>query len=226
MVGQSGRRPDLSVERSLISKGHRLVGGVDEVGRGAWAGPLTVCIAVVDDACTQVPGKLRDSKQLLERLRESIFPAVSNWCATWSIGHATNDECDELGMTAALAIAANRAYKGLPEELRPSALILDGTVNFMDGISQSTNGLSQSITVETLPHADATCASVAAASVLAKVTRDRIMLTLSSLYPGYDLAGCKGYHSRAHVDGLTAYGLTGIHRKSWSYASGYTISGR
>ena len=216
MGSQSGR-PDLSVEGSLISRGHRLVGGMDEVGRGAWAGPLTVGIAVVDSTCTQVPDRLRDSKQLSESARESIFSTVSSWCITWSIGHATNDECDQLGMTASLGVAASRAYQGLPVELRPSALILDGTINFMGSVSQPVH-------TEVLPHADVTCASVAAASILAKVTRDRMMLTLSSLCPAYGLASCKGYHSRAHVEALAAYGLTRIHRKSWSYASSYTIS--
>ncbi len=225
MVGQKDR-PGLSAEMSLINRGYKLVGGVDEVGRGAWAGPLTIGIAVVDSTCTQVPDKLRDSKQLSEKARESIFPTVSNWCVTWSIGHATNDECDQLGMTAALGVAANRAYQKLPAELRPSALILDGTIDFMNTTIDCMDRVSQPhIYTEVLPHADVTCASVAAASILAKVTRDRMMLTLSSLYPAYDLASCKGYHSRAHVEALAEHGLTKIHRKSWSYASNYTISG-
>jgi ribonuclease HII len=239
----SGRIPDLSIEEMFFSTGHALVAGMDEVGRGAWAGPLTVGVVVVESACGIQPAGLRDSKDLSEKAREAIFPAVAGWCRTWSIGHATNSECDDLGMTGALRLAARNAIKALSPHLMPSALILDGAVNFLAdgpqlagidarrdaGVMDASVDAGMSVgigamEVKAMPHADSTCASVAAASVLAKVTRDRIMRTLAELYPVYDLDRCKGYHSPAHVMGLASYGLSDIHRRSWSFASRFTGS--
>ncbi|MHB8262421.1 MAG: ribonuclease HII [Acidimicrobiales bacterium] len=230
-----GRIPDLFVEGMYFSAGHTLVAGVDEVGRGAWAGPLTVGVAVIERSCAPQPADLRDSKDLSEKARESIFPAVAKWCSTWSIGHATSSECDELGMSGALGLAAQNAIRALPSHLMPSVLILDGAVNFlrdrpkamgMDASVGADSALDmEAMKVKTLPHADSICASVAAASVLAKVTRDRMMRTLAELYPVYDLDRCKGYHSPAHVAGLAEHGLSDIHRKSWSFASRFNDPG-
>ncbi|HZE18163.1 MAG TPA: hypothetical protein VE197_22085, partial [Mycobacterium sp.] len=89
--------PRLTRERALWRSGHNLVAGVDEVGRGAWAGPLSVGVAVVAEPCRRMPRGLRDSKLLLEERRESLFAPVAAWCAAWSVGHASPDECDRLG---------------------------------------------------------------------------------------------------------------------------------
>src|SRR5579875_2486745 len=119
-------RPTLDQERSLWRHGHRWVAGMDEVGRGAWAGPVTVGVAVLPPGVTRatMPRWLRDSKLLHEVRREAIFDAVAAWCACWAVGHASAAECDRWGMTAALRLAAYRALAGLP--LVPDALVVDG----------------------------------------------------------------------------------------------------
>ena len=118
--------PDLKEERRLRREGHEWVGGLDEVGRGAWAGPLTVGVAVLRPRVTtrSMPAWLRDSKMLSEARREQIFDKVGAWCEAWAVGHSTHDECDEWGMTEALRVAARRALAGLGQA--PEALIVDG----------------------------------------------------------------------------------------------------
>jgi ribonuclease HII len=216
----------------LASDGFRLVAGVDEVGRGAWDGPLSVGVAVVDPGCRRVPAGLRDSKQLAEEVRESIFDRVAAWCLAWAVGHAEPAECDHLGMTRALRLATRRALGALPEEWRPDAVLLDGNFDYVSEPVQSAlfddDGLEAGgelpaargagPAVRTLVGADALCASVAAASVLAKVTRDRVMRSLSDSYPPFDFERNKGYPSTAHKRALCGYGMTAIHRRSWVFA--------
>ncbi len=230
--------PRLVSERRMLRDGFRLVAGIDEVGRGAWAGPLSVGVAVVDPTKRRVPAGLRDSKQLPEEVRESIFDRVGAWCAAWAVGHAGPDECDRLGMTAALRLATRRAIGALPEDARPDAVILDGNFDYVspapatlfdDGImvgdpaSEPDGGSAgepdvDPPTVRTLIKADALCASVAAASVLAKVTRDRAMRDLADSYPPFEFDRNKGYPSPAHKRALCGYGLSAIHRRSWIFA--------
>jgi ribonuclease HII len=152
--------PSLDAERSLWAEGHQVVVGMDEVGRGAWAGPLTLGAAVVPQG--RRVNKIRDSKMLTEFEREALFDRVADWCVAWSVGHASEEECDELGMSEAQRLAARRALDGLG--LAPDRVLLDGKCDFVgDGTSQL------------LVKGDARCLSIAAASILAKVTRDRIM---------------------------------------------------
>ena len=124
--GRSGRRPTLDDEARLWGSGHRWVGGVDEVGRGAWAGPVSVGVAVVarGSAAGSLPAWLRDSKQLAEARREAVFDDVAAWCTDWAVGHAAPEECDRWGMTAALALAGRRALAQLV--VAPDALLVDG----------------------------------------------------------------------------------------------------
>ena len=124
-------RPGLSHERDLWGAGHRVVAGVDEVGRGAWAGPLSVGVAVLCESPPRIPKGLRDSKQLTEDVREAIFDRVAAWCAGWAVGHAGPEECDRLGMTAALRLATRRALAQLSPDLVPDAVVLDGTFDFV-----------------------------------------------------------------------------------------------
>jgi ribonuclease HII len=221
--------------------GHRLVAGVDEVGRGAWAGPLTVGVAVLCESPRRIPRGLRDSKQLTEDVRESIFDSVAAWCTGWAVGHAGPDECDRLGMTAALRLATRRAFGGLPADLFPDAVVLDGSFDYVsppaaatlfdaDALAERPPGgdaahgpLGDEVLpewtapVRTVIGGDARCASVAAASVLAKVTRDRIMRSASAYYPPFDFERNKGYPSPAHQRALCGYGLTAVHRRSWAF---------
>ncbi len=214
-LSASGRPvPTLDVESRLFARGHALIGGVDEVGRGAWAGPVSVGIAVVATGCGPPPAGLRDSKALSEKARERLYPAVKAWCAASSVGHAGQEECDLLGMSAALRLALTRALDGLPSALQPSAYVVDGLVNMAGHDARAARA-----EIAMLPRADSYCASVAAASVIAKVTRDDLMRSLAPRYPHYDLASCKGYPSPAHIRGLEQAGLSDLHRKSWSFAS-------
>ena len=103
--------PNLKHEECLWGEGIRYVAGIDEVGKGAWAGPLTIVAAIVPQAKRIY--KVRDSKLLKESERESLFPKISEWCVTWAVGHVSNDECDELGMSESQRLAARRAIDGL-----------------------------------------------------------------------------------------------------------------
>ena len=236
------RDPDLATERALWRKGHRVVAGVDEVGRGAWAGPLTVGVALVGapdqdggpgggrrrvpPTRRRVPPGLRDSKMLAEARRQQVFHLVTRWCTAWAVGHAQPEECDELGMTAALRLAAARAFAALPAGLVPDAVVVDGPVDFVTPPSQGTLALGPEVPgahgrwspeVRTEVAGDARCASVAAASVLAKVTRDRIMREHAAFYPAFDFDRNKGYPSPSHQRALCGYGLTALHRRSWAF---------
>jgi len=184
--------------------------GIDEVGRGSWAGPLTIGAAVVPR--DRRIYKLRDSKALTETEREALFDRIAGWCAAWSIGHASPQECDELGMSAAQRLAARRALDGLG--VAPDAVILDGKWDFV----------GHPVT-RRLVKADARCLSVSAASILAKVTRDRIMRAEAGSFPGYDFDLNKGYPCPRHKAALAAYGPTSIHRRSWVFMESIPWSG-
>jgi ribonuclease HII len=210
---------------------------VDEVGRGAWAGPLSVGVAVLCESPRRIPNGLRDSKQLAEDVRETLFDKVAAWCTGWAVGHAGPEECDRLGMTAALRLATRRALADLPPDLAPDAVVLDGTFDFVspprapqlfdaDGAvepvaqyDQPPGGRDVAWTppVKTVIGGDARCASVAAASVLAKVTRDRLMRATADCYPAFDFERNKGYPSPAHQRALCGYGLSAVHRRSWAF---------
>src|SRR5205814_823016 len=166
-----GRRvvPNLKMERSLWEAGHEVVVGVDEVGRGAWAGPLSVG-AVVLPRDRRVY-KVRDSKMLTAVERERLFDRLAEWCVAWCVGHASQQECDELGMSAAQKLAARRAIDGLGLG-EPSAVLVDGTWDFVGG------GRSRRIV-----RGDAACLSIATASILAKVTRDRLIRQEAEHFP-------------------------------------------
>ena len=204
--------PDLKEERRLRSEGYESVAGLDEVGRGAWAGPLTVGVAVVRPRVQlrSMPVWLRDSKMLSEARREEIFDAVGGWCQAWSVGHASPLECDEWGMTEALRVAARRALAGLGAS--PQAVLVDGPVDLLRHSEDPFEGV-----VRPVVDGDAKCASVAAASVLAKVVRDRLMRQEADHFPAYAFERNKGYPSPIHQAALRGYGPSSIHRRSWAY---------
>lgn len=194
--------PTLGIERELWDSGHEIVVGLDEVGRGAWAGPLTIA-AVVLPKNRRVYG-VRDSKQLAERRREELFERVWDWCTAVGVGHASQAECDELGMSAAQRLAARRALEHLG--VVPDKVLLDGPWDFVEGGN-----------TRTIVKGDATCLSIAAASLVAKVTRDRIMRSDAENFPAYDFERNKGYPSPCHKLALKGYGPTPIHRRSWAF---------
>jgi ribonuclease HII len=204
--------PDLREERRLRAQGYESVAGLDEVGRGAWAGPLTVGVAVVRPRVQlrSMPPWLRDSKMLSEARREEIFDAVGAWCQAWSVGHASPAECDAWGMTEALRVAARRALAGLGED--PRAVLVDGPVDLLRHPDDPFGGA-----VRPIVDGDAKCASVAAASVLAKVVRDRLMRQEADHFPAFAFERNKGYPSPVHQTALRGYGPTAIHRRSWAF---------
>ncbi|HAQ23117.1 MAG TPA: ribonuclease HII, partial [Acidimicrobiaceae bacterium] len=124
-----GKAPGMAAEREFWDAGHEWVAGLDEVGRGAWAGPLTVA-AVVPDRHRRITG-VRDSKMLNEDEREHLYERITNWASSWAVGHASNEECDELGMSAAQRLAARRALDGLGRPV--DRVLLDGTWDFVGG---------------------------------------------------------------------------------------------
>jgi ribonuclease HII len=205
-----GKSPSLNRERDLWALGKETVVGMDEVGRGAWAGPVSVGAAVLPR--DRRVYKVRDSKMLSESERESIFDRLTQWCVAWSVGHASPRECDELGMSAALELAASRAIAGL--RIEPDHILLDGNWDFTDGG-----------TAELIVKGDARSLSIAAASILAKVTRDRIMRDEARHYPAYAFEHNKGYPGPTHKAALHAFGPSTIHRRSWIFMDGLVWNG-
>jgi ribonuclease HII len=217
-------KPSLTWEKRLWADGHRFVAGVDEVGRGAWAGPLTVGVVILAPAPARTPAGLRDSKQLVEEVRERLFDPLSRWCQSWAVGHAGPQECDSIGMTAALRLATRRAFAQLSPDFLPDAVVLDGNFDYVTPLAtpslfdeEDTALDGWKPLVQTVIKADAKCSSVAAASVLAKVTRDRMMRADADCYPAFEFDRNKGYPSPTHQRALRGYGLTAIHRRSWVY---------
>ena len=203
-----GRAPTRSAERDLRAAGHDVIVGIDEVGRGAWAGPLMVGAAILP-ADRRVNG-VRDSKMLTEPGRELLFDRVAGWCTAWAVGAASQEECDGLGMAAAQRLAAQRAIEGLG--ILPDAAVVDGNWDFVR---------PHVAHVQRKIKADATCLSVAAASILAKVTRDRIMRAQAEHYPAWSFESNKGYPCPQHKAALQGYGPSAIHRRSWVFMDHY-----
>ncbi len=198
--------PTHTVERSLrAATGAKTVAGVDEVGRGAWAGPVTVCAAVT--GLRRPPEGLTDSKLITPKRRTVLAADLERWVTAYALGDASPQEIDELGMTAALRLAAVRALDGLP--VRPDAVILDGKHDY----------LGSPWRVRTVIKGDQSCIAVAAASVIAKVRRDAMMAELETGPDcvGYGFAANAGYPSPVHKAALEELGPTPYHRLSWSY---------
>ena len=204
------KAPGLEVERLYWGEGDDAIVGLDEVGRGSWAGPLTVGAAVIPR--DRRVYRIRDSKMLTESQREALFDRIAEWCRAWAVGHATPAECDQLGMSAAQRLAARRALDGLG--VAPDRILLDGNWDFVG-----------SSNVRTIVRGDATSLTIAAASILAKVTRDRLMRTDAQHYPAFDFDRNKGYPGPRHRAALAASGPTPIHRRSWSFMDGLVWSG-
>jgi ribonuclease HII len=204
------KAPTLAREKELWARGHEIVVGMDEVGRGAWAGPLVIgaCVAPRDRRLN----KIRDSKLLHEAEREAMFDRVADWSFLWSLGIVTHGECDELGMSAALRLAARRAIDGLG--VAPDRILLDGSWDFVGG------GIT-----DTIVKGDTKCVSIAAASILAKVSRDRMMRVDAENFPAFEFQSNKGYPCPRHRMAIAAHGPTTIHRRSWSFMDDLPWSG-
>lgn len=221
--------PTLRVERAMLRAGAATLACVDEVGRGALAGPVSVGVVVLDLRVGSAPTGLRDSKLLTPRARRELLPRLRRWPIAFAVGHADPYEVDAVGIICALRVAAARAFAALgtvadqalldgnhdwlsvPEE--PDALFPDPRRAVGDSLADMS---AVPRAVQTRVRADLTCAGVAAASVLAKCERDAMMVELARAHPEYGWALNKGYSAPEHVDALRRLGPTPLHRRSWN----------
>jgi len=222
-------RPSLRLEKKLLGAGRVTVIGMDEVGRGAIAGPVAVGVAAVTVDVGRVPQGLADSKLLSANRRRALVPVVRRWART-AVGMASAAVVDEQGIVPALGQAGAAAVGALVRD----GLSLDGAVVVLDG---SFDWLSRALPPVLAPSsgpldvvvrvkADRDCASVAAASVVAKVERDALMVAAHDDAPHYAWASNKGYGSTAHYDGIRAVGAHALHRTSWLHqASSVALDG-
>ncbi len=226
-------RPSLRREKSLLREDGRFLAGCDEVGRGALAGPVSVGMVVVDAAAGRVPPGLADSKLLSASRREELVPVIHRWCRASAVGHASPQEVDDWGLTQALRLAGLRALGAL--DIAPDIVLLDGSFDWLtppaDEVDPDDQGLWQLEPgdrpatppypvldvppIVTHVKADMSCASVAAASVLAKTTRDAMMTELAAAHPHFGWHENKGYASDQHRDQIRAHGPCEHHRRSW-----------
>lgn len=202
-------------------QGHRLLAGMDEVGRGALAGPVSVGVVVIDEAVRSAPVGVKDSKLLTERARVALVPRLRRWAVAYAVGHAGPDEIDEIGIMMALRLAGTRALGALV--VQPDLVILDGNHDWLSdpsdlgllAFADTPRPGRRMPPVTTMVKADLRCSSVAAASVLAKVERDALMVGLGRTHPEYGWGLNKGYAAPEHLDALGRLGPCELHRRSW-----------
>ena len=230
--------PTLNLERELASQGADLIIGFDEVGRGALAGPAMVGAAAIwsrDLTTLRVPDGVADSKMLTEHRRETIVEPLKHWCAAYSIGQVTNHEIDQWGIGHALGIAALRAIDDIEQSLglgdtdqsaTPVTIagILDGPYDYITKAIDTFDAptIPVPVTITTKVKGDRHCATVATAAVIAKVTRDHLMVKLAHSKPQYAPYAWehnKGYGSAAHREAIATYGPSDLHRVSWNLTS-------
>jgi ribonuclease HII len=200
------QRPDLREEMTLFAAGYRHIAGLDEAGRGCWAGPVVAGAVILPLDRPDLPQELegvRDSKQLTPRQRERLYETIRSTALAVGVGMAPPDMIDELGIVPATRHAMGLAILQLG--LLPDFLLID----FLN-----LPGLP--IPQKSIAGGDAQSLSIAAASIVAKVARDRLMVQLDIQYPGYGFASHKGYGTRQHRESLACLGLSPIHRRSFA----------
>ena len=188
------------IEQGYYDRGIRLVCGVDEAGRGPLAGPVCAAAVILPEN-VEIPG-LNDSKKLSDKRRRELFPVIKEKAIAYAIAFADHNEIDEINILQATYLAMERAINQLP--VKPEAALIDGN-----------RAKDFGIPVETVVHGDSRSASIAAASILAKVTRDDHMLLMAEEYPGYSFEIHKGYGTKAHYEALEKLGACPIHRMSF-----------
>lgn len=214
--------PHLRHERVLLREGARLVAGMDEVGRGSLAGPVSVGVVVVDASTQSAPRGVADSKLLTPAAREALLPALGRWGVARAVGHASAAEIDTVGIIAALRLAGTRALQAAAQVVGPvDVVLLDGSHNWLAAPAASLFDEDHDDDDDPPPRvlmrvkADRTCASVAAASVLAKCERDALMVDLAGRHAAYRWEENKGYASPDHLAALSEHGPSVLHRRSW-----------
>ena len=191
--------PTFLLERAFIGGP---VCGVDEAGRGPWAGPVSAGAVILDSNPRKVPKGLDDSKKLSAKTREALEVEIKAKAVAWSVGFASVEEIASLNILHATGLAMHRAIEALA--VQPVCALVDGNYRF-----------ELPCEVKTVVGGDGKSKSIAAASILAKVARDRLMIEMDQRYPGYGFAGHKGYRAQVHADGLLALGPCEIHRMAW-----------
>lgn len=188
---------DFHLEKEILASGYQSICGVDEAGRGPLCGPVVAAACILPLDC-EIEG-LNDSKKLTEKKRELLFDIITEKAVSFSIAYASVEEINTLNILEATLLAMRRAIDGL--EIQADFALIDGNV-----------GRDFQLPVRTVIHGDALSPSIAAASVLAKVTRDRMCIELDAQYPEYQILRHKGYGTKVHMDALRKYGPSPIHR--------------
>jgi ribonuclease HII len=192
------RGPTFFLERAFIGGP---VCGVDEAGRGPWAGPVSAAAVILDPKRT--PKGLDDSKKLSAKVRETLEVEIKAKAVAWCVAFASVEEISTLNILHASGLAMRRAVEGL--SVAPAFALVDGNYRF-----------DLPCEVKTVVGGDGKSKSIAAASILAKVARDRLMIEMDQRYPGYGFASHKGYHAEIHVEALRTLGPCEIHRMGWA----------
>ena len=222
MVVTRSRKPSLRVERALQRDGHRVLAGMDEVGRGALAGPVSVGVVVIDETCRSAPVGVKDSKLLTPLARRRMVRPIQRWARSYAVGHSSPAEIDEIGIMGGLRLAGMRALASIAAAgVEPDLVILDGNHDWLTPpdelglLAFAHEGAPSVPPVTTMIKADMKCSSVAAASVIAKVERDGLMVAMDTDHPVYGWAVNKGYAAPEHMLALEAHGPCVQHRRSW-----------
>lgn len=190
----------LEYENFALSKGYKTICGVDEAGRGPLAGPVYAAAVILPQG--HIIEGVNDSKKLSEKKRDMLYDKIIDECVCWSVGVASVSEIDEINILQATFLAMRRAVEGL--EIKPDIALIDG--NARPGLD---------IDEMTVVKGDAKSASIAAASIIAKVSRDRYMLEMAKQYPQYKFEKHKGYGTKLHYEMLREYGISPIHRRTF-----------
>ncbi|MBE6796430.1 MAG: ribonuclease HII [Ruminococcaceae bacterium] len=191
---------DFSYETEAHNKGYRVVCGVDEAGRGPLAGPVFAAAVILPENYSHEI--LNDSKKLSEKKRDIVYDDIIRDAVSWSVGVATEQEIDDINILNATFLAMKRAIDGL--SIRPDLAYIDGNREPKSSVKEIT-----------IIKGDAKCMSVAAASIIAKVSRDRFMLEIDKKYPQYQFSKHKGYGTKLHYEMIEQFGISEVHRKSF-----------
>lgn len=191
--------PTLLLEKAFVDGP---VCGVDEAGRGPWAGPVSAAAVILSDNPRKIPKGLDDSKKLTAKAREALELEIKDKAVAWGVGMASVEEIFELNILHATGLAMCRAIEALA--VPPTYALVDGNYRF-----------KLPCEVKTVVGGDGKSKSIAAASILAKVARDRLMMEMDAVYPGYGFASHKGYNAPTHIEALVSLGPCEIHRRAW-----------
>jgi ribonuclease HII len=221
--------PTLRLEREAWRAGAGLLAAIDEVGRGALAGPVSVGVVLLAPDAKPAPYGVADSKLLTPQARERLAPKIRRWALDSAVGHCSSFEIDQMGIIAALRVAAERAVSQLSAE--PDWILLDGNHDYLtrreeltlfdavlasDQTPAARDDWRCRVPVRTVIKGDLRCSSIAAASVLAKTTRDAMLVELAVEHPEYGFELNKAYSSPQHLEALSVHGPCRVHRKSWN----------